>query len=160
MNKKVVIPIFILTLIIVIIVFFNQPKIKENTIAPIENNASIMQVATAPASLKNTTKYIEYSKIELDKASDKRRVLFFYASWCPKCKPADLDFKNNADKIPNDLVITRVNYNDPDTDTEEKELAKKYGITYQHTFVQIDSEGKELTKWNGGQLEELLSRIK
>jgi hypothetical protein len=56
--------------------------------------------------------------------------------------------------------VIRVNYNDPDTDATEKELAKKYGITYQHTFVQIDSTDQVVTKWNGGRLKELLSNLK
>ena len=42
----------------------------------------------------------------------------------------------------------------------KKELAQKYSITYQHTFVQIDAEGKEITKWNGGKIDELLTNIK
>ena len=46
------------------------------------------------------------------------------------------------------------------TDKEEEDLARKYGITYQHTYVQIDGVGKEVTKWNGGQINELLSNIK
>ncbi|OGH12225.1 MAG: hypothetical protein A2776_01750 [Candidatus Levybacteria bacterium RIFCSPHIGHO2_01_FULL_40_10] len=106
------------------------------------------------------SRYAEYTKAVFDQAVDKRRVLFFYASWCPICRPADADFKKNSSKIPEDMVVIRVNYNDPDTDQEEKELAKKYGITYQHTFVQVDSAGKELTKWNGGQTDELLANIK
>lgn len=104
--------------------------------------------------------YVEYSKEELEKSADKRRVLFFYASWCPTCRPTDTNLKANLDKLPEDLKVIRVNYNDPETDQEEKDLARKYGITYQHTFVQIDSEGKEITKWNGGQLPELLANIK
>ncbi len=52
-----------------------------------------------------------------------------------------------------------MNYNDPDTDQEEKDLAKKYRVTYQHTFVQIDSQENEVTKWNGGQLEGLLANL-
>lgn len=106
------------------------------------------------------SRYVEYSKVALEKATTNRRVLFFYASWCPTCKPADASFTQNASKIPENVTLLRVNYNDPDTDQEEKELAKKYGITYQHTFVQIDSTGKEVTKWNGGQIDELLSNIK
>lgn len=105
------------------------------------------------------SRYVEYSKAALEKAASNRRVLFFYANWCPICKPADADFKTNANKIPSDVIVIRVNYNDTDTDQEEKDLAKKYGITYQHTFVQIDSLGKEVTKWNGGQISELLSKI-
>jgi len=105
------------------------------------------------------SRYVEYSMAVLEKTTTARRVLFFYASWCPTCKPADANFKENIDKIPKDLTLIRVNYNDPETDQDEKDLAKKYGITYQHTFVQIDSKGKEITKWNGGQIDELLSHI-
>ena len=107
-----------------------------------------------------SSRYVQYSKSELDSASNNRRILFFYASWCPTCKPADTNFTQNESKIPEDVTLIRVNYNDPETDQEEKELAKQYGITYQHTFVQIDSTGKEVTKWNGGQIDELLSNIK
>ena len=110
--------------------------------------------------MKDDARYIEYSKTVLDQAVDKRRVLYFYASWCPVCRPADADFKQNSSKIPEDTVVIKVNYNDPDTDQEEKDLAKKYGITYQHTFVQIDAQGKEITKWSGGQTDELLANLK
>ena len=106
------------------------------------------------------SRYISYTKAEYDTSADKRRVLYFYATWCPSCKIANEDFTANPNKIPEDAVVLRVNYNDPDTDQEEKELAQKYGITYQHTFVQIDAEGKEITKWNGGKIDELLTNIK
>lgn len=110
----------------------------------------------------NMTKggYVEYSKKVLDEASNNRRVLFFFANWCPTCKPTDADLKTNTSKIPQDVTVIRVNYNDTDTDQEEKDLAKKYGITYQHTFVQIDGQGNEVTKWNGGKTDELLANIK
>ncbi len=107
-----------------------------------------------------STGYIPYSKTALDNASSTRRVLFFYATWCPTCIAANTNFSQNLDKIPSDVTLIKVNYNDPQTDQEEKDLAKKYGITYQHTFVQIDSEGNEITKWNGGEIEELLNNIK
>ena len=104
--------------------------------------------------------YNEYSSSILQSSINNRRVLFFYANWCPTCKPADQNFKANLDKIPEDVTVIRVNYNDTDTDQAEKDLAKKYGITYQHTFVQIDENGNEITKWNGGKIEELLKNIK
>lgn len=115
---------------------------------------------TMPKDKMTNSRYVQYSKLALDSAVNTRRVLFFYASWCPTCRPADASFTQNVSKIPEDVTLLRVNYNDPDTDQEEKELAKKYGITYQHTFVQIDSNANELAKWNGGQIDELLSRIK
>jgi len=106
------------------------------------------------------SRYVEYSEGALDIASSDRRVLFFYASWCPTCRPADANFKQNESQIPEDVTLIRVNYNDPETDQEEKELAKKYAVTYQHTYVQINGTGEEITKWNGGQLDELLANIK
>lgn len=106
------------------------------------------------------SRYVEYSKSALENASGNRRVLFFYASWCPTCRPADVDFKTNSSTLPSDVTVIRVNYNDPDTDQEEKDLAKQYGVTYQHTFVQIDEQGKQITKWNGGKIEELLANVK
>lgn len=130
-----------------------------NDEAMIKKDDSVMEKTDAMM-VKNDNRYITYSKSALEDASGNRRVLFFYASWCPTCKPADASFTQNQSSIPEDVTVIRVNYSDPETDQEEKDLAKKYGITYQHTFVQIDSSGKEVTKWNGGQVEELLSNIK
>jgi len=105
-------------------------------------------------------RYHEYSTGILDTFPSKRRVLYFYASWCPTCKIAQQSFRENEGKIPDDVALIRINYNDDDTDEEEKALAKKYGITFQHTFVQIDSKGEKVTIWNGGKIEELLVNIK
>ncbi len=105
-------------------------------------------------------RYLEYSQQVLSDNSASRRILFFYATWCPSCKIANADFEQNANKIPQDTVVIRVNYNDQDVDQYEKELAKKHGITYQHTFVQIDENGESITKWNGGGMQELLDNIK
>lgn len=103
--------------------------------------------------------YLEYSPSVLEESAGTRRVLFFYASWCPTCRPADADFKQKSAQIPNDVTLIRVNYNDPETDKSEEALAEKYGVTYQHTYVQIDNEGNEIVKWNGGKMAELLANI-
>jgi thioredoxin 1 len=122
------------------------------TSTPIETNTPSVQ--------ESTLSYLPYSKDTFDSAAVERRVLFFYADWCPTCRPADKNFSENINQIPDDVTLIRVNYNDQDTEQEEKDLAKKYNVTYQHTFVQIDQNGNEVTKWNGGQIEELLSKIK
>lgn len=111
-------------------------------------------------SMMKSGNYVPYTATALAQASTGRRVLFFYANWCPTCRPADADFSANLEKFPADLTLVRVNYNDTDTDAEEKSLAEKYGITYQHTFVQIDADGNELARWNGGQTAELLANLK
>ncbi|QQR78001.1 MAG: redoxin domain-containing protein [Candidatus Moraniibacteriota bacterium] len=109
---------------------------------------------------ENAGQYEDYTKSAFDQAVGKRRVLFFYANWCPICRPADSDIRANVAKLPADVAVLRVNYNDTDTDSDEKALAKEYGVTYQHTFVQIDSDGNVVTKWNGGKMAELLNNIK
>jgi thioredoxin 1 len=167
MNKYLLIGLAVVVLIgVVIFITDSQQDTKSEVLEnvrldqaeqSIQNESSI---ASKNPNLDNNSKYVEYSKEALDRSSTSRRVLYFYASWCPTCRPADADFRTNLNKFPEDLVLIRVNYNDPDTDQEEKDLAKKYAVTYQHTFVQIDAAGKEITKWNGGQTEELLENIK
>lgn len=129
----------------------NQTPTLLSSVAPSSQDSSSTQTA-------ENGHYIEFSEGILDNTIG-RRVLFFYANWCPICKPADADFKANVSKFPEDLTLIRVNYNDPDTDPAEKALAQKHGITYQHTFVQIDEAGNEVAKWNGGTTDKLLSEI-
>ena len=105
-------------------------------------------------------RYLEYMPGIFASTKSTRRVLFFYANWCPICVPADENFRANIDKIPSDVTLIRVNYNDSDTDDAEKSLARKYDVTYQHTFIQIDGDDKVVTIWNGGQIGELLTNIK
>ena len=82
-------------------------------------------------------------------------VLFFRASWCPTCKAVDADIKTNLSKIPSSLAILDVNY---DNSTA---LKQKYGVTYQHTFVQVDKDGNLIKKWSGSPtLSALVSQVK
>ena len=129
----------------------------------IPNNTKDMERKAAPtietAETPTVERYLPYSPEASTATKDTRRVLFFYANWCPTCKPADASFMQEQGEIPEDVTVLRVNYNDTETDQAEKDLAAQYQITYQHTFVQIDSLGNVVTKWNGGKLEELLANI-
>lgn len=71
-------------------------------------------------------------------------VLFFHANWCPTCVAINKDIIANLANIPKELTILKVNYDD------EKELRELYGVTAQHTFVQVDNSGKLIKKWRGG----------
>ncbi|OGM32055.1 hypothetical protein A2803_00615 [Candidatus Woesebacteria bacterium RIFCSPHIGHO2_01_FULL_44_21] len=115
--------------------------------------------ATDTPETGSMSRYVEYSKRLSENSVDKRRVLFFYANWCPTCRPANAELEARISEIPEDVVVLRVNYNDTETDTEEEALAQKYGITYQHTFVEIDQDGNEVKKWNGGGLDQLLAQV-
>ncbi|MBI5613383.1 thioredoxin family protein [Candidatus Gottesmanbacteria bacterium] len=176
MNKTIVTAGIIILIVIGGGIFFANQQLKQTEQEKMAKEKSAMQIKEDAAMKeqqatekkedgktmadKTSVRYVEYSKTVLDGSVANRRVLFFYANWCPVCKPADVDFQANSDKIPSDVTVIRVNYNDSDTDQEEKDLAKKYGITYQHTFVQIDTQGKEVAKWNGGKTDELLAKIK
>ncbi len=70
-------------------------------------------------------------------------VYFFAASWCPTCRGTYRDLLANYKMIPSNVFLVVVNY-----DTA-KSLEAKYGVTYQHTFVRIDSAGKALKMWSG-----------
>lgn len=70
-------------------------------------------------------------------------VLFFNAEWCSTCKEARDNIQADLAGIPAGLTIVTVDY-----DTAE-DLKRQYGVTVQHTFVQVDPEGNELAKWSG-----------
>lgn len=112
-----------------------------------------------PEEMLDLGTYVEYYDGVIEENSDKQRVLFFYANWCPTCRPLDAEIAKNINKIPKNTIVVRVNYNDDKTDSAEKELAKKYAVTYQHTLVVIDSVGREFKKWNGGDFQKILDNL-
>lgn len=97
--------------------------------------------------------YLTYSPANFQATSDQRRVLFFHASWCPTCKVANEELTENADQLPEDVVVLKTDY---DTQTE---LKQKYGVTYQHTFVQVDENGEAVAKWNGGGVQQINQEV-
>lgn len=99
--------------------------------------------------------YEEYAPEKLARAEDGKVVLFFRASWCPTCRILDSNIRSNLGEIPDNVTILDVNY-----DTEA-ELKQKYGVTYQHTLVQVDAEGNQIAKWTGSPtLAALLSNVR
>lgn len=99
--------------------------------------------------------YEVYSPDKITKAATGDVVLFFRASWCPTCRAVDTDIRAHLTDIPETLTILDVNY---DNSTS---LKQKYGVTYQHTFVQVDAQGNQIKKWTGSPtLAALISEVK
>ncbi|MCD8484330.1 thioredoxin family protein [Candidatus Woesebacteria bacterium] len=134
-----------------------EPK---ESIAPSETPVGTpAQDDSDPNETTSGAQYVAHTPGILAETANSRRVLFFYANWCPTCRPADADFAAQVESLPDDVTVIRVNYDDSETSAEERQLANQYSVTYQHTFVQIDSSGEVVTTWNGGQTDTLLKNI-
>ena len=95
-----------------------------------------------------TSPLYNFTKAKYDEAikSDKLVVLYFYADWCPICKAEVPKLYAAFDELTTDKVVgMRVNYNDSDTDSDEENLAREYGVAYQHTKVFIKN-GQRILK--------------
>jgi len=98
--------------------------------------------------------YEAYSADKLAFADEGDVVIFFRASWCPSCKILDEALKASLVDIPESLVILDADYD------KETELKQKYGVTTQHTLVQVDSQGEMIQKWAGGStLESIVEKL-
>jgi thiol-disulfide isomerase/thioredoxin len=136
----------------------SEKSMKAEVSAPVmeeEKTKSMAAEQSGDAMMKEAGSYEPYDASKLAMAKDGRVVLFFRASWCPTCRTLDADIKKNISAIPAGVTILDVDY-DRYTD-----LRKRYGITTQHTLVQVDADGEELGKWVGSAtLAELVSKVK
>lgn len=94
--------------------------------------------------------YQMYSPELLARAETGKVIIFFYATWCPSCRSLDRDIRGNINDVPSDVTILIADYDN------SADLKQKYGITTQHSFVQVDAEGNELNKWFGHPTLELI----
>ena len=98
--------------------------------------------------------YEPYSSDKLAMATKGDVVLFFRATWCPTCKALDADIRSHLSAIPANLTILDVDYDNSAT------LKQKYGITYQHTLVQVNADGSQIKKWSGSpNLASLIAQV-
>ena len=97
--------------------------------------------------------YSAYDAAKLADAKTGKVVIFFAASWCPDCRALDANITANLAKLPTGFTILKANYD------QELKLRQKYGVTYQHTLVRVDQDGRLIKKWSGSfTLVELLGQ--
>jgi thiol-disulfide isomerase/thioredoxin len=82
--------------------------------------------------------YEEYQE-GLVASTDGVKLLFFHAPWCAQCRMLEDDIK--AEGVPNGVTILKVDYD------SNQDLRKKYGVTLQTTFVEIDDDRNEIRKF-------------
>ena len=162
MNKTLIIGIAVILVIVAGIGIYSLSNSSKNDATMIEKEKMEQKVmedkkmTEEKETVMKTGLYEAYApeKVALASATN-NVVLFFRASWCPTCRAVDIDIKANLSKIPSSLTILDVNY---DNSTA---LKQKYGVTYQHTFVQVDKDGNLIKKWSGSPtLTALISEIK
>lgn len=98
---------------------------------------------TVPSSAQRTTNgsggfYLEYSSANIEQTVA-RKLLFFHAPWCPQCRAIESDIKR--DGVPEGLAVIKVDYD------SNQDLRRKYGVTIQTTFVEIDNEGNLISRY-------------
>jgi thiol-disulfide isomerase/thioredoxin len=114
-------------------------------------DTSATESTTTPNSVGT---YKTYDANEIAQSDAQHILLFFHATWCPSCKALDDDIKANADKIPARVAIYKVDY---DTATE---LKQQYGVTTQHSILEISSSGEALSPiTHGATLEDVLATL-
>jgi thiol-disulfide isomerase/thioredoxin len=97
---------------------------------------------------------MDYDAKHLAFAEKGKVVLFFKASWCPSCQALDKDINANLSKLPADVLILKVDYDN------SSELKKKYSVLGQHTLVQVDKDGNMKSTWRGSAtVSELLGEL-
>lgn len=84
--------------------------------------------------------YMEHSDAAMH--HDGRTVLFFDASWCPDCQKLKNALRSEHDVIPADVTVVDVDYD------SHNDLRKQYGVTMQHTFVEVDAQGNKVSSWS------------
>ncbi|MBI4092155.1 MAG: thioredoxin family protein [Candidatus Levybacteria bacterium] len=161
MNKAITILIIVLIVggIGVLLVLYSNrnsvPQEKQATSSKTERKVEGYQGNVLAG---NTAYYIEYNRADYEKAVSDGRVIFldFYANWCPLCRTQAPEINAVFDNLESDKIVGfRVNYNDSETDQDEKEFAKALAITYQDTKI-ILKDGRAIFRTSEFVTEEQL----
>lgn len=124
-----------------------------NTTNPPATSAPAEPSASPPAAPQaSTARFVDYTPTAIADAMTEKRVLFFHANWCPTCKALERNIQ--AGEIPDNLTIIKTDYD------AESDLKKMYGVTFQHTLVQVDKDGNSLGKWAGSRdIDEIVAEL-
>lgn len=109
--------------------------------------------ADSVAPVASSGSYEEYSPEKIALAESGDVILFFHAQWCPTCRSIESEIMERG-MLPEGVHILKVNF-----DTAIS-LRQMYGVTVQHTFVQVDHAGNLISKYSDAtKLDQVIERI-
>ena len=123
-------------------------------------SSDAMSPAPSPAAAMSHSEaasqsYITYDQYQAfkDTYADSKVVLFFNATWCPDCRAINEALTSDPGKIPAKTTVVSVDYD------QHTDLRQRYGVTTQHTFVQIDTNGEKTRQWVSTSVDALLKEL-
>ena len=149
-TKKIIMPLIAVIIVAGISGVVAAKKTADSRVEKLKSADTISQSTDMPdakedskneAQQSNDGRYIGYSKDKISDSSYTTTILFFHAAWCPECR----SFKNaiNASTIPPGIQVLEVDYD------KAADLKKQHGVTLQSTFVKVDQNGAQISKWSG-----------
>lgn len=140
----------------------NGERVPEAAGSPLEQPQRATADTPVPPAVSS---YRPFTKdaYEQAKADGRPILLYFYANWCPLCadqEPQVAELFRSPAMADWGVAAFRVNYNDSDSDSDERDLAAELGVNYQHTFFTFDRSGKQVWRATGTQTPaQLRSRL-
>ncbi|MBI5226731.1 redoxin domain-containing protein [Candidatus Micrarchaeota archaeon] len=141
---------------------------KKDASAPVASPVATDGLTGTPSSpaMGQKAVYVPFTQASYDAARTAGKLIFleFYANWCPTCKQQEPQIEAAFQKgIPANVAGYRVNYNDDETDENEKNLARQFGVSYQHTHVILDGAGSVKTKslefWSSDMVAQEIQKV-
>ena len=138
--------------------YYNNQNNKDtlNTAIELNNvpsdNMQKLDIAEQTTDIASYITYAEYIN-NPEAYKDRKKVFFFHASWCSVCQAIDKEINADISKIPEGVTIIKTDFDD------SKDLRKKYGVTTQYTFVQVDKDDNELAQWTASSFDGVIKGI-
>ena len=130
------------------------PTSAGTSVGSLKNNVSGQGSSVSTTSEAPFGSYAAYSEEKLALAESGDVLLFFHAEWCPICRSIEREITADPSAIPIGVHILKVDY-----DTAIA-LRQRYGVTVQHTFVQVDHMGSFVQKFSDAMtLAAVLGRV-